>query len=429
MLTQEEYMDVLALKRQGWTITEIAAELGYHPATISKWIANGGPPAQRAVAPTERVVDECWTARIAALIAPPSRLLATSVFETIRAEGFGGSYPSVAREVRRQRGPRFRRAAQVSVPIETAPGEESQFDWSDCSARARDWDLGDELWCFGAVACWSRHLDWWFATSIDRQHTFEGVVRHFETLGGVPKLARTDRMGCLGTSQGKRFRLHAPTLEFARHHGTEIVACQSGDAKRKGKIERPFRGLEESFLEELAVLGPPASVAELNERARRWVAERVNGRVHGTTGAVPSHRLEVERRFLARLPRARFDTAYAEPRRVHVAVPLVAFDDVRYSVPPDCLGQMVACRVEVGSTQLEVRWGGRTIARHELMPAGSDDVWDPAHRAAAEAAALGRRAVLRLVPPPATTTPKPLQLPFGDYDVEPPDLAARYGAP
>jgi hypothetical protein len=55
-------------------------------------------------------------------------------------------------------------------------------------------------------------------------------------------------------------------------------------------------------------------------------------------------------------------------------------------------------------------------------------VWDPAHRVAAEAAALGRRAVLCLVPPPATTTPTPLQLPFGDYDVEPLDLAARYGS-
>ena len=38
MLTQEEYMDVLKLHRQGFTITEIADELGYHPATISRWI-------------------------------------------------------------------------------------------------------------------------------------------------------------------------------------------------------------------------------------------------------------------------------------------------------------------------------------------------------------------------------------------------------
>ncbi len=55
-LTQEEYMDVLALKRQGWTLAEIADELGYHPATISKWLRNGGPPGQRAVAAAERLV-------------------------------------------------------------------------------------------------------------------------------------------------------------------------------------------------------------------------------------------------------------------------------------------------------------------------------------------------------------------------------------
>ena len=99
---------------------------------------------------------------------------------------------------------------------------------------------------------------------------------------------------------------------------------------------------------------------------------------------------------------------------------------MRYSVPPDCLGQVVAYRVEVGSTELEVRWGGRVIARYQLQPPGSDDVWGTPHRAAAEAAALARRAVLRLVPrPPAVTAAEPLQMPFGDY-VEPPDLG-RYG--
>lgn len=428
MLTQEEYMDVLALKRQGWTIAEIADELGYHPATISKWLRNGGPPERRVVASSERVVDARWAARITELITPPSKLLATSVFEIITAEGFAGSYPSVVREVRRQRGPRFRRAAQASVPIETSPGEESQFDWSDCSGRARDWGLGEELWCFGAVASWSRHLDWWFTTSVDRQHTFEGLVRHFESLGGVPKVARTDRMGALGRSQGRRFRLHPPTIDFARHHGVDITACAAGDAKRKGKVERPFRGLEESFLEELAVLGPPASVAELNQAARRWVAERVNARVHRTTKVAPSARLETERRFLGPLPRRRFDTAYAEPRRVHVALPLVEWGGVRYSVPPEALGQVVGARVEVDATDLELSWGGRAIARHRLAPPGSDDVWDPAHRAAAEAAALGRsRPALRLVPAVTSRASSvPLPLPLCDYDVEVPDLAERY---
>jgi transposase len=125
MLTQEEYVQrVLELKRQGWSVTEIARELGYHPATISKWLKAGGPPETRTVNPAERVIDDRWATRIDELIAPPSKLLATSVFEIMKAEGYPGSYPSVVRQVRKRRGPRFRVAPQVSVPIETAPGEE-----------------------------------------------------------------------------------------------------------------------------------------------------------------------------------------------------------------------------------------------------------------------------------------------------------------
>lgn len=431
MLTQEEYVnDVLALRRQGLTIAEIAAEVGYHPATVSKWLRAGGPPAQREVAPAQRVVDERWEARIAELVAPPSRLLATSVFKVLAAEGFDGSYPSVARAVRALRGPRFRPAAAASVPIETAPGEECQFDWSDCSSFTEAWGLG-QVWCFGAILCWSRWRRWSFATSVDREHTFEALVGFFEAVGGVPQLARTDRMGALGVSQGRRFRLHPPALDFARHHGTEIVACQSGDAARKGKIERPFRELKETFLEELAQLGPPANLSELNARAAAFLDSRIHPRPHSTTGVAPAERLAAERRLLGPLPRARFDTAYREPRRVHPRLALVDWGDTPYSVPPECLGQAVEARVEVGSDVLEIRWGGRVVACHRLAPPGSPAVWDPAHRAAAEAEALGRarRANLRVVPETAVSVPAPaeaLVLPAGDWDVDAPDLA-RYG--
>lgn len=428
MLTQEEYVHrVLELRRQGWSITEIAGEMGYHPATVSKWLKAGGPPPARTVNPAERVVDERWARRIDALIAPPSKLLSTSVFEIIKAEGYPGSYASVVRQVRARRGPRFRVAPQVSVPIETGPGEECQFDFSECFERGREFGIADTLWCFGAVLCWSRHLFWWFTTSEDREHTMEGLVRHFEEIGGVPQVARTDRMGALGTSQGKRFRLHAPTVDFCSHHGVELKACQAKDPKRKGKIERPFRGLEASFLEELAVLGPPGSVAELNARSRIWLAERVNGREHSVTREVPAVRLATERRFLQPLPRRRYDTAYAEPRRVHLAVPLVHWKGVRYSVTPACIGQKVACREEVDAGELTITWAGRDVGRHHVVPSGSPDVWDPEHRKAAEAAALGRtRPALRLLAGDQPT-PRPAD-PYADYDVEAPDLEHRYGA-
>jgi transposase len=425
MLSQEEFMDVLALRRQGLTIREIATETGYHPATISKWLAAGGPPPRRRVQGPP-VIDERWAARIAELLRPAPRLLATSVFEILRAEAFTGSYASVARHLNALRGPRFRAAATVSVPIETAPGEECQFDFSDVDAWTERWGLGPVV-LFGAVLSWARYVDWWFTTAEDREHTFEGLVRFFEAIGGVPRVARTDRMGALGSSQGRRFRLHAPTLGFAQWHGCEIRGCAPGDAKRKGKVERPFRDAKEAFLTELDALGPPASLAELNERAHAWLAERVHTRPHRSTGVAPAERLETERRMLLALPPKRFDTAYVESRRVHVAVPMIEWRGVRYSVPPTCLGQRVEVRHEVDSDRLEVRWGAQRVAWHRLAGPGIEIVWDAAHHAAAQAAALApHRRHLHIVPDVAVSTPTTGRLELdGDYDVEPIDLG-RY---
>ena len=424
-------MDVLAMRRQGMSYVEIGEKLGYHPDTISAWVRKGGPPPARTVEDTDRVVDPVWADRLTALLVGNPKLLAKSLFEIISAEGFTGSYPSVVRWVREQRGPRFRRSDGASVPIETPPGEEAQFDFSDCSTWAESVGLGPVLWCFGMILCWSRWRLWWFTTSVDREHTFEGVARFFDAAGGVPKVARTDRMGALGQSQGRRFLLGPETLEFARHHGVEIKACQAGDAKRKGKVERPFRDLKESFLEELVVTGVPDSIAELNDRGQLWVDQRVHARVHRSTGVTPAERFAAEREFLKALPARRFDTDYVESRRVHRVLPFITWNSVRYSVPADCLGQLVEVRVPVDSTELTVRWAGVEVARHRLS-ATDADVWDPAHRAAAEASALAsnQKRHLRVVEPVEEQPVQPtgrIELGDGDYDIAAPDLTLYEG--
>jgi transposase len=101
--TQEEFMDVPGMRSQGWTIAEVTRETNYHRATVSKWLKEGGAPPARTTDPTVLVVDEWWSSRIAELIEPPSRRLATSVFEIISAEGFSGSYPRVVCKVRELR--------------------------------------------------------------------------------------------------------------------------------------------------------------------------------------------------------------------------------------------------------------------------------------------------------------------------------------
>jgi transposase len=428
MMSQETYVNVNDLHAQGWTINEIAAETGFHPATISKYLKHGPPPATRSTDPS--VMTEMWRKRIEVMLDKWPRLLAVSVHNKLAATGFGGSYPTVVRAVRDIRGPRFRPADAVSVPIHTDPGEEAQFDFCDLDDWAGRFGWNVPLLCFGMILSWSRYRMWWFTTSEDREHTFEGLVRFFDQIGGVPTSCRTDRMGALGRSQGRRFELHPPTIGFAAHHGTKIASCQAGDAKRKGKVERPFRQLQETFLAELED-DPPISIDDLNRRGMVWLDERVHGVESRSTGEAPAARLAVEQDFLSPLPRVRFDTDYVEVRRVHNVFPFVAIDTNRYSVPPSALGHKVEIRRHVDAAVVEIRLAGRLIATHRLVGGRRVEVWNPEHRAAAEAIALGwksDRPDLRvIVDHHETPIVDRLEL-DGDYDVAAPDLDDRYPA-
>ncbi|HEU0042401.1 MAG TPA: IS21 family transposase [Jiangellaceae bacterium] len=424
MMTQEEFMDVQVLRSAGWSIRQIAEHVGYHPATVSAWLKGGGPPGKRSASPDEQIVDERWRVRIAGLLAQNASLQATSILRIIKAEGFDGSYPSLTRYLREVRGTLRGRAAAVAMPIDTAPGEEFQFDWSDCNPWGRRWGWDDELHCFGAVLCWSRRKRWWFTCSIDRPHTLEGLAGWFDDLDGVPAVGRTDRMGQLGQSRGRSFRWDPPALEFARHYGVALKACAAGDAARKGKVERPFRDLKSGFLAEMD-LDPPADIGELNRRAERWLAVHAHAVRHRSTKVTPDERFRIEQPLLGRLPRVRFDTARREPRRVG-RFPLIEWDAVFYSVPPDAVGALVEVRQPVTEAIVEFRLAGQLVAVHRLAAPGAEPQWLPEHRAAGEAIALGRHGRhLRAVDTVDGTAAAPaplLDLGDGDYDVDTPDL-------
>ena len=424
MMTQEEYMNVKALHTAGWTIKQIAEHLDFHPATVSAWLKNGGPPPKREVPVEELVVDERWRVRIAGLLAHNAQLQGSSIMRVIVAEGYAGSYQTLTRYLHSVRGP-TRGQVAVTMPIETMPAEEFQFDWSECNYFARRWGWDHELQCFGCVLCWSRYKFWWFAPSIDRPHTLEGLVQFFEAIGGIPAVGRTDRMGQLGQSRGKAFVFAPVALSFARHYDFALKACEARDAKRKGKVERPFRDLKRGFLSEMD-LDPPQDIGELNRRAPQWLARYVHPVVHGTTKVAPAERFAIEAPLLGHLPPVRFDTAVRDTRKVG-RIPMVEWDTVFYSAPPELAGKVIEVRQPVGHDVLELRFLGRIVAIHALVPPGSEPQWLPEHKTAAERAALGRRrlqSVDELAVTGTHTVIGGVDLGAGDYDVAIPDLRA-----
>jgi hypothetical protein len=107
-------------------------------------------------------------------------------------------------------------------------------------------------------------------------------------------------------------------------------------------------------------------------------------------------------------------------------IPLVEWDTVFYSAPPELAGKLVEVRQPVGYDVVELRFLGRMVALHLLVAKGSDPQWLPEHKAAAERAALGRRRLQVIdddAGPPGAAMGA-LDLEAGDYDVAVPDLAA-----
>ena len=52
MMTQETYVNINDLHKQGWTIQEIAEETGWHRTTVSQRLKEGPPPPARSTEAT-----------------------------------------------------------------------------------------------------------------------------------------------------------------------------------------------------------------------------------------------------------------------------------------------------------------------------------------------------------------------------------------
>src|SRR5579875_3424660 len=96
---------------------------------------------------------------------------------------------------------------------------------------------------------------------------------------------------------------------------------------------------------------------------------------------------------------------------------------------PGPVGTTVEVRLPVDAGILEIRHRGEVVVTHSLAPPGSPLVWDPAHRAAAEAIALAphRRHQAPLPTGQDINAVVRLDLGPGDYDVDEVDLS-RYDA-
>ena len=358
MKSAREQLDILSTYAELGSFRAAAALCGTTPKTVRRVIERRGrPPLERP--PRPKITDQLGVLIAERVRQTDGRISAKRLLPACRAAGYVGSARSLRRAVARAKAG-HRRERRAYRPWQPVPGEHLVIDWGS---------EGD-LHVFCAVLAWSRIRFVRFASDETQATTLRLLAECFETLGGVPAVMLTDRMGCLKGGVVANVVVPAPgVVAFAAHYGFRPDFCEAADPESKGVVEALVGYAKRDLL---VPAGGWATIAEANTDARAWCAE-VNDQRHSEIAAVPSERLTVERTLLRPLPSLRPALAPMASRTVD-RLRTVRYGSARYSVPGPFIGRRVDLSVEAG--ELVIGADRTEIARHRLVGPGELSLCD-----------------------------------------------------
>jgi transposase len=379
MLTQEDDVEIHALKARGWSVSAIGRHTGRDRKTIRKYLAGEGAGQSRRPAAS---CLEPYRVYLAARFEDDAHIEATVLFRELVAAGFDRSYPTLVRELRRlELRPvclvcEHRRGEQVTVEIEHPPGEEIQWDWLEL--HATPW--GEPAFVLLGALSHSGRFRGVFCEQMTFGHLAEAMHRVLVALGGTPRIWRTDRMATIVISNTDRLTVDAANA--AKHYGVDIAVCPARRAQRKGVVEAAVKYTTKSWWR----TAPVTTMAEAQASLDRWSLQVADERKRpgGTVGQLGAAEP------LRALPHAAYPAVIAVERKASRSA-LVAFEANRYSVPPAHAGRTVTVHARVGEPVLRlVSAAGEIVATHRRATAGAGQtVRSAEHAAALQQAVLG----------------------------------------
>ena len=149
VINEEEFMDIKALQRQGYTYAEIGRLLGRDWRTVKRYVEHGAQPAYRRRR-TPSKLDQ-FKPLIDQWLSAEPRLLATRIHQDlVRDYGFEGSYNTVRRYTERTR-PRPEPGRRSGLRRLRGTRRRSTGPTSSRSARRRGWSCRStaSTWCSG----------------------------------------------------------------------------------------------------------------------------------------------------------------------------------------------------------------------------------------------------------------------------------------
>jgi transposase len=265
-----------------------------------------------------------------------------------------------------------RRAGTVPV-VDGEPGVECQIDFARMGMLF-DPATGRRRVAHALIftAVYSRHMFVWLTFSQTLTAVIDGCEAAWAFFGGVFKVLIPDNMSAIvahADSVNPRFTVG--WLEYAQSRGFATDPARVAHPQDKPRVERMVQYVRNNFFagEDFTDL------ADAQDRAQVWCAQKAGLRIHGTTCAQPAVVFaDREAAALLAAPTVRYAVpVYAEvkvARDYHVQLAKAL-----YSIPHHLRGQTITARADVELAKFYHR--GQLVKTHPRQPAGSRST-DPA---------------------------------------------------
>lgn len=343
---------------------QVARDLGLNVKTVRYWRAR---PYEQRIATARPSKLDPFKGRIVGWL-DGHALSAQQVFQRLREAGYDGGISIVKDYVHTIR-PRPREAF---LTLAFAPGEVAQVDWGEWGTIAVG-ETRRRLSFFVMVLAYSRQLYVEFTLAQTMEHFLAAHINAFNALG-VPRRVMVDnlRAAVLAHVRGEPPRFNPRYLDFARHYGFEVVACNVAKGNEKGRVERGVGYVKANFLNGLEL----PDFAALNPALRVWLETVANVRLHRETQRRPVELWTEERAHLSPVNPRPFDVGRVLAVRANRQF-RVTFEANRYSVPARFAGAQVTLKVD--PQHLCIYREHELIARHVRSYERHRDIEDPDH--------------------------------------------------
>jgi len=363
--------------RDGIPLREIARQTGLSRNTIRTWLRQPEMTHPQYPARKGQSVLDPWADQLRQWLQTDShrskreRRTGRVMFETLREQGYPGSYSRVSAFIRKwqeERSENPKRSAYV--PLTFALGEAFQFDWS-CE-YAFIGGLRRRLEVAHIKLCASRAF--WVVAYPSQSHEmlFDAHARAFAAFGGIPRRGIYDNMKTAvdKVGHGKERTINARFHAMCGHYLFDPEFCNRAAGWEKGIVEKNVQDRRRQIWQQAAERRWP-DLDSLND----WLGEQCRTAwahtPHPEWPALTIGEL-LEDEQLQMMPNPKpFDGYVEKPVRVS-STALVHFQRNRYSVPTDHAHRVISLRIYPDALQFiadgeEIARYARSFERHQTF--------------------------------------------------------------